>query len=252
MSVTISALIITKNAGPHFQQCLDSLSFADEVVVLDSGSTDDTLVVAEKSGARIFQSEDWPGFGPQRQRAQGYARGEWLLWIDADEVVTETLARSIREAVRSGPKETVFQVKRLSWFFGRFMHHSGWYPDKVVRLYRNSEYRYDNALVHEKVHCPGAKIETLDGDLLHYTATDFLDYMRKSIRYADDWAEQRARAGRKASLGSACLHGLGAFFRKLILKRGFLDGRHGFLLAVTSSYYVFNKYAALWIKTRGK
>ena len=249
MSVKISAVLIAKNGGPYFQQCLDSLAFADEIVVLDSGSTDDTVAIAEMAGARVFVSEDWPGFGPQRQRAQEHARGEWLFWVDTDEVVTDKLARSIREVVARGEENTVFQVKRLSWFFGRFIRHSGWYPDKVVRLYRRGEFAYDNALVHEKVRCPGARIETLAGDLLHYTATDFADYMAKSLRYANDWADARAARGKTTSLFSACSHSLAAFFRKYVLQKGFLDGRHGFLLAVTTAIYAFNKYAALWLKT---
>ncbi|MET4026617.1 (heptosyl)LPS beta-1,4-glucosyltransferase [Marinobacter sp. MBR-99] len=246
----LSAVLITKNAGPDFAKCLESLGFADEIVILDSGSTDDTLSIAEQFGARIFQSTDWPGFGPQRQRAQSHARGEWLFWIDTDEVVTEELAKSIQDAVGQASENSVFQVKRLSWFFGRFIRHSGWYPDKVVRLYRRDAYGYDDALVHEKVDCPGASVKTLNGDLLHYTATNFAEYMAKSVRYAEDWAEGRARRGKTASLFSACTHSAGAFVRKYILQRGFLDGRHGFLLAVTTAIYAFNKYAALWIKTR--
>lgn len=246
----ISAVLITKNGGPYFQQCLDSLAFADEIVVLDSGSTDDTVAIAEKAGARVFFSQDWPGFGPQRQRAQEYARGEWLFWVDTDEVVSEALAESIQSAVSQGSKNTVYQVKRLSWFFGQFIRHSGWYPDKVVRLYRRDEYRYDSALVHEKVDCEGASVRTLTGDLLHYTATDFLDYMTKSVRYANDWAEGKARKGKRATLFLAWGHGVGAFLRKYIIRMGFLDGKHGLLLAFITGYYVFNKYAALWVKTR--
>lgn len=246
----LSAVLITKNAGPEFAKCLKSLAFADEIVILDSGSTDETLAVAEQFGARTFQSDDWPGFGPQRQRAQSHAQGEWLFWIDTDEVVTPELASSIQHAIEQGREKQVFQVKRLSWFFGRFIRHSGWYPDKVVRLYRRDDYGYDDALVHEKVHFPGASVETLGGDLLHYTATNFPDYMAKSVRYAEDWAEGRARRGKKASLFSACTHSAGAFVRKYLLQRGFLDGRHGFLLAVTTAIYAFNKYAALWIKSR--
>lgn len=246
----LSAVLITKNAGPDFAECLKSLAFADEIVVLDSGSTDDTLATAQQFGARVFQSEDWPGFGRQRQRAQSYARGEWLFWVDTDEVVTEELATSVQQVIEGASKNRVFQVVRLSWFFGRFIRHSGWYPDKVVRLYRREEYGYDDALVHEKVHCPGADVGTLKGDLLHYTATDFADYMAKSVRYADDWAEERVRRGKAASLVSACTHSLGAFLKKYFLKFGILDGKHGFLLAVMTAYYVFNKYAALWIKTR--
>lgn len=246
----LSAVLITKNAGPEFRRCLDSLRFADEIVILDSGSTDGTLQMAEQAGARVYQSEDWPGFGPQRQRAQAHAQGEWVFWVDTDEVVTDELAQSVLNAIDRAPTNTVFQLNRLSWFFGRFIRHSGWYPDRIVRLHRREEFHYDDALVHEKVACEGAKVESLSGDLLHYTATDFNEYLVKSVRYANDWAEGRARRGKRASLWSACSHSLGAFLRKYLLQRGFLDGRHGFLLAMFTAYYVFNKYAALWIRTR--
>ncbi|SDX34531.1 glycosyltransferase family 2 protein [Marinobacter mobilis] len=246
----LSAVLIAKNAGPDFKRCLDSLQFADEIVVLDSGSTDDTVRLAEEAGATVVSSEGWPGFGPQRQRAQNHAQGEWVFWVDTDEVVSEELAQSVLKAVSAAPANTVFQLNRLSWFFGRFIRHSGWYPDRIVRLYRRAEYGYDDALVHEKVACEGAHVETLAGDLLHYTATDFSDYMSKSVRYSDAWAEGRARKGKKASLGSAVSHSVGAFLRKYLLQLGFLDGRHGFLLAVFTAHYVFNKYAALWIRSR--
>lgn len=246
----LSAVLITRNAGPDFERCLKSLRFADEIVILDSGSTDETLEIAGHAGAKIHTSEDWPGFGPQRQRAQDYAQGEWVLWIDSDEVVTDELAQSIQAAIADAPANAVFQLNRLSWFFGRFIRHSGWYPDRIVRLHRRQEFRYDDALVHEKVACEGARVESLSGDLLHYTATNFAEYMGKSARYAADWAEGRARRGKKATLLSACSHSAGAFLRKYVLQCGFLDGRHGFLLAVTTAFYVFNKYAALWIKSR--
>lgn len=246
----LSAVLITKNAGDDFERCLQSLSFADEIVLLDSGSTDDTLAIAERAGARIFTSQTWPGFGVQRQHAQQYTRGEWVFWVDVDEVVSEELAQSVQAAIKVAPANTVFEVSRLSWFFGRFIRHSGWYPDRIVRLYRRDEFAYNDALVHEKVLCDGAQITTLNGDLLHYTATDVQDYLSKSVRYAADWAEGRFRRGKKASLFDACGHSAAAFLRKYIFQRGFLDGRHGFLLAVFTAHYVFNKYAALWIKTR--
>jgi len=246
----LSAVLITKNAGEDFERCLQSLGFADEIVVLDSGSTDNTIAIAERAGARVFSSETWPGFGPQRQHAQQYARGEWLFWIDADEVVSDELAQSVQAVIKEAPANTVLKVSRLSWFFGRFIRHSGWYPDRVVRLYRRDEFGYNNAMVHEKVACEGAQVRVLAGELLHYTATDFQDYFNKSVRYAADWAEERAQRGEKANLFNACTHSVAAFLRYYFFKLGFLDGRHGFLLAATTAHYVFNKYAALWIKTR--
>jgi (heptosyl)LPS beta-1,4-glucosyltransferase len=246
----LSAVLITKNAGEDFERCLQSLTFADEIVVLDSGSTDNTLAIAKRAGARIFTSQAWPGFGTQRQHAQQYAQGEWVFWVDVDEVVSDELALAVQAAIDDTPVNTVFEVSRLSWFFGRFIRHSGWYPDHIVRLYRRTEFAYNDALVHEKVHCDGAQVKKLSGELLHYTATDFQDYLSKSVRYAADWAEGRYRRGKKANLFDACSHSAAAFLRKYIFQRGFLDGRHGFLLAVFTAHYVFNKYAALWIKTR--
>jgi (heptosyl)LPS beta-1,4-glucosyltransferase len=246
--VKLSALVITKDAASDLPRCLASLSFADEVVVLDSGSSDGTVDIAEGAGARVHQSADWPGFGPQRQRAQALAQGEWVLWIDADEVVTPELAEAIQTAIAHPQRGTVYRVNRLTSFFGRFIRHSGWYPDRIVRLYMRDEYGYDDALVHEKVTCPGARTVDLSGHLLHYTTGDFRSYLEKSVRYASDWAEQRAARGKSASLAGACLHSAAAFIRKYFLQRGFLDGRHGFLLAVLTGFYVFNKYAALWLK----
>ncbi|EKE77470.1 glycosyl transferase family protein [Gallaecimonas xiamenensis 3-C-1] len=246
----LSAVIITKNVAQDLPQCLASLDFVDEIVVLDSGSSDQTLALAEAAGAKVFQSQGWPGFGPQRQLAQQHAQGEWLFWIDADEVVTPELKAAILAAIEDSTPGVVYRANRLSDFFGRFIKTSGWYPDRIVRLYRRSEYRYDDALVHEKVACQGAKVKDLPGHLLHYTTGDFTSYLQKSVRYANDWAEGKAKRGKKAGLLSACLHGLAAFLRKFVLQRGFLDGKHGFLLAMFTAHYAFNKYAALWIKSR--
>ncbi|MED5526124.1 glycosyltransferase family 2 protein [Gallaecimonas pentaromativorans] len=246
----LSAVIISKNVGKDLPNCLKSLDFVDEIVVLDSGSTDDTLAQAEAFGARIFQSDGWPGFGPQRQRAQQHAKGEWLFWIDADEVVTPELKAGILAAIEDSTPQLVYRANRLTDFFGRFIKTSGWYPDRIVRLHRNSEYRYDDALVHEKVDCKGAKVKDLPGHLLHYTTGDLTSYLQKSVRYANDWADNKARKGKKAGVSSAVLHSMSTFLRKFVFQRGFMDGKHGFLLAVFAAHYSFNKYAALWLKTR--
>ncbi|WKE65814.1 glycosyltransferase family 2 protein [Gallaecimonas kandeliae] len=246
----LSAVIITKNVAADLPNCLKSLDFVDEIVVLDSGSTDGTLKIAEAAGAKVFESTDWPGFGPQRQRAQQHAQGDWLFWIDADEVVTEELKAGILAAIEEQRPQVVYRANRLTDFFGRFIKHSGWYPDRIVRLHRSGEYRYDDALVHEKVDCKGALVLDLPGHLLHYTTGDFTSYLQKSVRYAGDWAEDRAKRGKKAGLLSASLRSFVAFLRKYLLQRGFLDGKHGLLLAIFTAHYTFNKYAALWIRSR--
>ncbi|WP_115717016.1 glycosyltransferase family 2 protein [Gallaecimonas mangrovi] len=246
----LSAVIITKNVGRDLPNCLNSLDFVDEIVVLDSGSSDDTLAHAKAAGAHIYHTDDWPGFGPQRQRAQRYAKGEWVFWIDADEVVTPELKAGILAAINNDARQVVYRANRLTDFFGRFIKTSGWYPDRIVRLHRNSEFHYDDALVHEKVDCKGASVKDLPGHLLHYTTGDLTSYLQKSVRYANDWAENKARKGKKAGVVSAILHSLSTFLRKFVFQRGFMDGKHGFLLAVFAAHYSFNKYAALWLKTR--
>ena len=246
----LSAVILTKNAGRTLSRCLESVDFADEIVVFDAGSTDNTAELARAAGARLLVSADWPGFGPQRQRAQAHARGCWILWIDADEVVTPELKAQILAALEDRDPAVVYRVNRLTCFFGRFIRYSGWHPDRIVRLYRRDEFTYDDALVHEKVRCAGARIKDLQGHLLHYTTEEFSSYLEKDARYVDAWAADRSRQGRTASLFSACMHGMAAFLRHFLLRRGFLDGAHGFLLAAISGSYTFNKYAALWLKRR--
>lgn len=242
----VSAVLITKNAALHIEACLDSIRWADEIIVLDSGSSDGTVALAKKAGATVHQSDDWPGFGPQRQRAQQYASHDWIFMIDVDERVTPQLRQSIENALLSPDANTVFRFNRLSDFFGRFIKTSGWYPDRVVRLYHAKRYAYNNAMVHEKVACDGARMVDLEGHLLHYTTDSYQGFMAKSLSYAQAWAEERHGRGKRTSLGGIALHTAGMFLRKYLLQRGFTEGKHGLLLAWVSSVYTFNKYACLW------
>lgn len=246
----LSAVIITKDVARDLRRCLASLDFVDEIVVLDSGSSDETVAVAEAAGANVFHSTDWPGFGPQRQRAQQYAQGEWLLWVDADEVITPALKASIINALDNDKDGTVYRFNRLSQFLGQWIYHSGWHPDRIVRLYRQDEYHYDDAQVHEKVACAGAKVVDLPGILEHYTCQDLAQFQQKQLRYARQWAEQRAARGKKAGLASILVRPAFRFIRQYLLKGGFLDGLGGFVLAKLEAQYVFNKYVILWALSR--
>lgn len=246
MSVRLSAIILSQNEADNIRDCIASVAFADEVLVYDSGSTDGTQALAEAAGARVVQSGPWQGFGKQRKTAQQAAQGEWILMIDADERVTPELQASIESVIAQTPGDTAYAINRSSYFFGRFIKHCGWSPDWVARLYAKDRYQYDDAEVHEQLHCPAAKVEQLDGLMLHYTCTDFQSFVTKSNRYAADWARARYRRGKRCGLHTALLHGLACFIRKYLLQRGFLDGRHGLLLSLLASQYVFNKYAALW------
>ncbi|MGO2879376.1 MAG: glycosyltransferase family 2 protein [Halomonas sp.] len=245
----ISAVLIVKNEAHHLRECLDTLTWADEIVVLDAGSQDETCAIAREYTDNVSVNTDWQGFGVQRQRAEALASHEWILMVDADERITPALQKSIQEAVQGGP--AVFSLGRLSWCFGRFIRHSGWYPDWVARLYPKGQASYNAALVHEKLVVPdGLAVKRLSGDLLHYTYRDLRHYLEKSAHYAQAWSEQRAAQGKTATLASGFTHGLACFVKMYLLKAGFKDGKQGFLLALLSAHSTFNKYADLWIRTR--
>lgn len=251
---TLAVALIVKNEARMLTACLDSVKdIANEIIILDSGSSDDTEAIARRYTDKFYVNTEWPGFGRQRQLAQQYVTADWVLWIDADEQLTPELAASIREVLANPPENTIFEVARLSWAFGQFIHHSGWYPGYVERFYPTALTRFDDALVHENVIIPaGTKVKPLKGDMLHYTYNNLHEYLVKSANYAEAWAEQRFRKGKKNSLASVMMHSIGRFFRTYFIKRGFLDGKAGLLLAVLSVQSVFNKHAILWLKNREK
>lgn len=247
---TLAAALIVKNEADNLRQCLATVAdWVDEIVVLDSGSTDDTLAIAESFNARVFSNTEWPGFGKQRQLAQSHVQSDWVLWLDADERVTAELRDEIQTLLRDPPTQTVFAMPRLSWAFGRFIRHSGWYPGHVVRLYPTRLTGYDAALVHEKVLVPqGVKVRRLRGDLLHYTYRDVAQYLSKMSQYTSLWAQQRQERGKSTNILQAIGHSLACFLKMYVIKAGFLDGRQGFILAIASAYATFAKYADLWIR----
>ncbi|CAI0877047.1 putative glycosyl transferase [Serratia quinivorans] len=243
---SLSVVIIAKNEAGLLPDCLQSVAWADEIVMLDSGSQDDSVAVAESLGAKVFTHVDWQGFGKQRQLAQSYASHDYILMIDADERVTPELRQSIEQTLTAPDDNQVYSCARRNLFLGRFMRHSGWYPDRVNRLYANQRYRYNDNLVHESLDINGAKVVPLNGDLLHLTCRDFFAFQRKQLRYAEEWANQRHQAGKRCGYLSIITHTVGAFCKTWLLRAGFLDGKQGLLLAVVNAQYTFNKYAALW------
>jgi (heptosyl)LPS beta-1,4-glucosyltransferase len=243
---SLSVVMIAKNEAELLTDCLQSVAWADEIIVLDSGSTDGSVALAESLGAKVFTHTDWQGFGKQRQKAQSYATQEYVLMIDADERVTPQLRQSIEQALTTADDNVVYSLGRRNLFLGRFMRHSGWYPDRVNRLYANQRYRYNDDLVHESLNTNGARVIPLQGDLLHLTCRDFFVFQRKQLHYAEQWASQRHQAGKRCGFLSILSHTLGAFCKTWLLRAGFLDGKQGLLLAVVNAQYTFNKYAALW------
>jgi glycosyltransferase involved in cell wall biosynthesis len=245
---SLGIAIITYNAAARLAQCLDSVSFADDIVVIDGGSTDATVDIAKAHGARVLIRREWPGFGPQKNRALDALSTDWVLSIDADEVVTPELAASIRAAM-DNPRADVYAVDRLSSFCGQWIRHSGWYPDWIPRLFKRGCARFSDDLVHERLVVQSATpVARLEGKLLHYSYEDFETVLRKLDAYSTAGALQRHAAGKRGSLGIAITRGLWAFVRTYVLRRGFLDGRAGFMIAVFNAqtvYYRFVKLARL-------
>ncbi len=192
---TLAVAIIAKNEALHLKACLDTVKgWVDEIVVLDSGSTDNTEEIARSFTDKFYVNDNWPGFGPQRQLAQSYVESDYVLWLDADERVTPELKESITAAIAKNQPNVIYQFSRLSWVFGRYIRHCGWYPDKVIRLYPTKLTQYNDALVHEKVEVTSAMlVQTLKGDAIHYTYNDIHHYLVKSAGYAKAWAEQREK-----------------------------------------------------------
>lgn len=245
---TISVAMIVKNEAQNLVQCLDTVKdWVNEIIILDSGSTDNTKNIARQYGAKFYCNTDWQGFGKQRQLAQQYVTSDYVFWLDADERVTPELKQSILQAIELNESDTVYQFTRSSAVFGREIRHSGWYPDYVTRLYRPKDAGYNDALVHEKViYANHIRVKKLVGDLRHFSYKSIHHYLVKSAGYAKAWAEQRQAKGKKASLLQGVSHAIVCFVKMYLFKAGFLDGKQGFLLAVLSAHSTFVKYADLW------
>ena len=243
----LSAIIITKNEAANIAACLDGLAFCDERIVVDSGSGDDTVRIAAAAGASVVAHE-WAGFGAQKNFALGLAQGEWVLSIDADERVSAALAAEISSAIGRGDADG-YEIPRLSTFLGRPMRHSGWFPDRVLRLFRRGKARFDDAVVHERVVCEGT-VQRLKEPLIHHPVQKLEDALSRMDRYSTAGAEAFVAAGRRVSFIAGIGHGLGAFLRTYVLRLGFLDGAEGFLLAVANAEGSYYRYMKAWLATR--
>ena len=242
----LSVIVIARNEERTIARCLESVRFADELIVLDGGSTDRTVEICEHLGARVVQSPDWPGFGPQKNRAAALAAGDWLLSIDADEWVSPELASSIRRAVDSSTGAQAYEVGRLSSFCGRYIRHGGWWPDYLVRLFRRGSARFSDDAVHERLVVDG-EVRRLEGLLMHESIRDLEDALGKVNRYSSDSATMLYRQGKRATLMTAVLRGAWTFLRTYLFRAGFLDGREGFMVAVYAAENTLHKYLKLML-----
>ncbi|MCR4298468.1 MAG: glycosyltransferase family 2 protein [Gallionella sp.] len=242
----LSVILITKNEAANVRACLASVAWADEIIVVDSGSTDATAKICGEFGARIYM-HDWPGFGAQKNRALDYATNEWVFSIDADERVTPELRAAIEAVLRKGDGTcTAYHVSRRSSYCGRFLRHSGWYPDRIVRLFKRDAARFSDALVHESVEVKG-KIGLLEGELLHYSYENLEQVLDKANQYSSAAARMLQQRGRNSSVSGAALRGLWTFIRTYFLQRGFLDGREGFMVAVSNAEGTYYRYLKLML-----
>lgn len=245
----LSVIIITKNEADNVRDCLDSVRWADEIIVVDSGSSDDTVNICKALGAQVHLTADWPGFGMQKNRALSHATCEWIFSIDADERVTPGLRSEIESALNDPQGHDAFRIPRLSSFCGRDMRHSGWYPDYVTRLFRRGVARFSDDLVHESLIVDGS-VGKLCQPLLHETFRDLEELLTKINQYSTAGALMLSEKNKTASLKKAVVHAAWAFFRTYFLRAGFLDGREGFMLAVSTSESTYYRYAKLLLLTK--
>lgn len=241
----LSVITLTLNEEANIGECLESVRWADEILVVDSGSTDGTLDVARRYTQKILTIE-WPGYGAARNYALSQTTGSWVLWLDADERVTPELAEEIRGLLRGGETAVAgYAIGRRAYFLGRWIRHCGWYPSRVVRLFRRDRGRFTETRVHEQLRLDGTVRETRN-DLLHFTDPTLHHYLAKFNRYTTLGAEDLHAAGRRFRCSDLLLRPAVHFLKMYVVRRGFLDGLEGFLLSILSSAYTFTKYAKLW------
>ncbi len=242
--IPLSVAIITKNEAGNLPDCLKSVSFAAQIVVVDSGSTDETVKIATDVGCDVLV-ESWRGFGPQKQFAIDHCRNPWILVLDADERISQNAAQTIRNII-SSPSTTAagFSFPRKNFFQGRWIRHAGWWPDCVIRLFRKGQGRMTEVKVHESVEVDGV-VEPLECPIEHYTESSFSQILIKIDQYSALGAEEAFKEGKTVSIYSAILRAKLAFLHNYVLRCGFLDGRQGLTLAITDAINKFFKYAKL-------
>lgn len=238
----LSVVLITLNAAAQLEPCLQSVAFADEIVVVDSGSNDTTTELAERYGARVVQ-QDWLGFGRQKQFAVAQARHKWVLCLDADERVTLALRAAIEAALQK-PAFGAYRFARCNRFLGRYLRHGEGYPDWNLRLFDRRQARWSDDVVHEHVLAECA-VATLSGDLLHDSAETIAAYLGKQNRYTSLAASAAFAGGQRASTPKLLLSPLVRFIKFYGVRRGFLDGLPGFIHIVIGCFNSFSKYAKM-------
>jgi glycosyltransferase involved in cell wall biosynthesis len=241
---TVSVTVITRNEAADIAGALKTVAWADEIVVVDSESTDATVAIARQFTDRVVVRE-WPGYIAQKNYAASIASHDWILSLDADERVTPALAAEIRSTLAAGPRHAAFRIPRVTWHLGRWIRSTDWYPDYQVRLYDRRAAEWTGQYVHEAVTVRGTRGQ-LRSELQHFAYRDIADHLETMDRYTTYAARQMHEAGRRAGLLDIAGHPPLAFLRNYIAKGGIRDGTPGFIISAMNAYYVFLKFAKLW------
>jgi glycosyltransferase involved in cell wall biosynthesis len=247
--VPVTVTIITLNEAHHIAAAIDSASWADEILVVDSGSTDDTVAIATAKGVRVM-NRTWPGYVDQKNYAASVAAHDWIFSLDADERVTPSLAAEIRETVSREPAERAFRVPRVTFHLGRWVRTTDFYPDYQTRLYDRRAARWQGKYVHESVSADGA-LGQLRNELQHYSYRDLSDHLDRINRYSTLAAQQMYENGRRATALDLLAHPPAAFLRNYVLRGGFADGMAGLTISLVNAYSVLLKFAKLWELQQG-
>jgi glycosyltransferase involved in cell wall biosynthesis len=248
-AVKITATLITLNEEENLPRALSSLGCCDDIVVVDSGSDDRTVEIAREYGARVIERQ-FSGYADQKNFASGLAQHDWILSLDADEALSDKLEAEVRELKRSGPRADAYQAPRLAEYLGKWIRYSGWYPDPKVRLYNRKKARWVGEYVHEAVEVDG-RLGILKGDLLHFTCRSFSEHLATIDRYTTLAAKEIIAGGKRVGVGHLVVSPLWTFLRTYIIKRGFLDGMEGWIIAQMAAFYVFSKYLKARMMSRG-
>lgn len=247
----LSLTVITKNEENNIERCLGSVPFASEKIVVDSGSSDRTVELARSLGARVIETPDWPGVGPQKNRAMDAATGDWILSLDADEWLEKPLADEILATLRDNRTVDGYYIPRRSRFCGVVVRHSGWYPDHVMRLFRRGKGHFSSDLIHDHVDVDG-EVAYLKEPIEHDSIVDFADAESKIEKYSNDVSKQLVAEGKKSNLFKAYLRGGWAFVKAFVLRAGFLDGKTGWRVANYHRRYTYRKWARVAAATKQK
>ncbi|MFA6467392.1 MAG: glycosyltransferase family 2 protein [Bacteroidota bacterium] len=242
--IPLSVIVITKNESHNIEDCLRSVQWSEDIVLVDAESTDDTVAKAGAYTDRIH-IRPWDGFAAAKQYAVQKTKYDWVLWLDADERVMPELAAEIQRIIATDPTQGAFTVARRAYFLGKWIKHSGWYPGRVARLFRKDRASFNDAAVHEGLTVRG-ETGVLQHDLLHFTDPNIFHYFAKFNQYTTLAADELEKKEKIFNITDIIIRPWWIFVKMYFLRFGFLDGIQGLLLAIFSSAYVFTKYAKLW------